>query len=290
MGRGGITQYWGDGSGLVVKERQPGAVGCIEYTWTDSFQKASQTDGEGHRHEWRYDDRGNCVWERNPLGLERRRMFDADNGIVELIDEAGRRVALLAASKWAACSGRKPARRRHAIHLRRSWPPFEGHRPYGSSTRRLFEWDTQHNVIRHVDTARGAPPAFSYNMLGRIVAVVDALGRLQVASLAMPFGRVTRLERADSERLSNSYDPEGNLIEQVDSLGRRSAMIYAGQNKLVEHIDPMGHRVRITYDSEEELVAVENQCGEQYRFERDAAGRVKHEIGFDGKKRSYFLR
>src|SRR5262249_52867004 len=88
-GRGGITSYWGDGTGLVVKERKPGGLGSTEYTWNENYQKTSETDGEGNKTAWEYDERGNCVRERNALGYERRRRYDVENQVIEVVDEAG---------------------------------------------------------------------------------------------------------------------------------------------------------------------------------------------------------
>jgi RHS repeat-associated protein len=45
----------------------------------------------------------------------------------------------------------------------------------------------------------------------------------------------------------------------------------------------LGGVIRFAYDTEEDLVGVTNELGEEYRFERDLAGRVTKERGFDGR-------
>jgi len=123
------------------------------------------------------------------------------------------------------------------------------------------------------------------------------------------------------------YDDEGNCIRNINPLGAEQTMAYDAANRLIEHAAPDGNIthlkyntyedviwikdnekeisftytplgnletrteqnrcVRISYDTEERLTQVENEIGEKYLFERDAAGNVVKETGYDEVIKAY---
>ena len=281
-GRGGITQYWGNGAGLVEKVMDPSGV-VATYTWSDSYQKTSEADADGNKTEWEYDERGNCVVERDPLGLETRRSYDEHDQLVRIVDPAGGQWKISWGQQGKAEWIQNPlgfaTRYEHDEHGR----PLRVEDPMGREVR--MAWSERHDLERVTDGEKRAT-MFVHDALGRIVGSEDAGGRTARANRDA-CGRVTYLERADGEILWLTLDAEGNVVEESDAQGRKVQMKYSGMRRLVEHRDPMGYRVRLAYDSEEELVAVENQAGERYRFELDRAGRVNEEVSFDGKKFRY---
>jgi RHS repeat-associated protein len=281
-GRGGITQYSGNELGLVEELQDPGGV-VTRYTWDRLCQKTSETDGAGGKTEWTYDERGNCVMERDALGRETHRTFNRENQLVRVIDPAGGESVI----EWGRKG--KPLWVRDPLGVATIYTHDDhGHLvaiedPMGRRSR--MTWTARHDLATYTD-GDNRTTTFEHDGLGQIIGTRDPNGRTSRA-LRDVMGRITYLERADGEKLSMRYDADGNLVEQVDSLGRVVRMTYEGMSRLVEHVDPMGYRVRLEYDSDEDLVAVENQLGERYQFELDKAGREKHELGFDGKKQSY---
>ena len=281
-GRGGITQYWGNAAGLVEKTMDPSGV-VTTATWSDTFQKTSETDGEGNTTEWEYDARGNCVLERDALGNETRREYDAENRLLRVVDALG--------SHWKISwdQRRKPEWVQNPLGMATHYEHDERGRlfrtedPMGRAMRLV--WNERNDVAELVD-GENRTTSFTRDAMGQVVTSRDPGGRTTRVTRDLA-GRVAHLESGDGESSWMERDEEGNVVSQTDARGRTVRMKYAGLGRLVEHIDVMGYRVRLVYDTEEELVAVENQAGERYRFELDTAGRVREEIGFDGKKFRY---
>jgi RHS repeat-associated protein len=282
-GRGGKTQYRGNDAGLVDTETSPMGV-VTRYEWDPvQYVKTAQIDGVvddvGDRTEWEYDARGNLVRETDALGHETRWSYNDLNLAVEKTDAAG--------GVWKRqYDGRGK--------LVRSTNPL------GEVTR--FKHDKRGNLVS-VEDPKGRTVRLRYTPQGEVCEVIDAEGgstAVEFDDRGLPVrhvdatggemlvrrdacGRPFAVKRPDGSILHMAYDPEGNLVEHVDALGHVTRMKYGGFNKLVERIDPLGGSVRFELDKEEDVIAVVNEAGERYEIQRDVAGRIERERGFDGR-------
>jgi YD repeat-containing protein len=132
--------------------------------------------------------------------------------------------------------------------------------PSGASAR--FARDGWGRVVKR-QTEPGNQRRYHHDAMGRLVAVEE------------PDGNVRRM----------AYDGEGFLIEYQDH-HRRVRLRRAGFHWLVEREDA-DDRAQFFHDTEGRLVAVRNELGEVLQIERDACGRPRREVGFDGRATEY---
>jgi RHS repeat-associated protein len=277
--RGGRTHYWGNAAGLVDREVDPMGIET-RYEWhPEQYRKTAEIDGLGNRTEWAYDARGNLVLERAPLGHETHWTFSELNVPVRRIDAVG--------NVW-----------KHEYDSRGKL--VRAVNPLGEVTR--FKHDRRGNLVR-VEDPKGHLVSMLYTEAGAPCEVVDPEGyvtRIELDERGLPIRRVNALGeetqiqrdacgrpvavwRPDGSILRLRYDAEGNLTDHLDPLGNLIRYRYAGLNKLAERMDAAGGVVRYLHDSEDDLLGVVNEAGERYELERDVAGRVVKERGFDGR-------
>lgn len=100
-------------------------------------------------------------------------------------------------------------------------------------------------------------------------------------------GRPYNLSFPDETRVTTIRDPLGNVVREIDALGRTTTMEYAGMGVLTRLIDAGGRAWRFEYTSKERLERITNPRGEVHAFARDHAGRVLEETTFDGRVLQY---
>jgi RHS repeat-associated protein len=262
-GRGGMTSYIGNGSGLVEREiDQEGTERW--YEWDFHCRKVAEMDAHKNRTEWEYDERGNIVVERDPYGRETLFTYNALNVPVEMTDAAG------ATWRWIYDGRGK---------LVKEIDPLEG------VTR--FRHDRR-GLLTRVEGPTGRTLSLEYDAYGNLTSggyVFDDLGRMvrePEAKLALDTcGRVARIDRSDGAWMRFKRDAEGLVIEREDERGYTWRYAYTTMGKLAVQIDPEGCTVQLGYDSDEHLTSVTNAHGKVYQYVRDRAGRVRQEIGFD---------
>ena len=282
--RGGRTQYYGNAAGLVDREVDPMGIER-RYEWhPHQYQKTAEVDGLGHRTEWGYDDRGNLILERDALGHETHWRYNELNVPTERVDAAG--------GVW---------KREHDSRGK----PVRSTNPLGEVTR--FKHDRRGNLVS-VEDPTGRKLAMRYTEAGTLAAVIDREGhwtRIDLDDRGLPVrhldalggkmqierdtcGRPVTVTRPDGSTTRLAYDPEGNLTEHLDVLGNLTRFRYSGFNKLAERMDPAGGVVKYLLDKEDDTVGVVNEAGERYEIERDVAGRVVKERGFDGRALAFW--
>ena len=275
--RGGRTHYWGNAAGLVEREVDPTGVETKHEWHPQQYRKTAEIDGLGNRTEWVFDDRGNRILERDALGHETRWRYDELNVEVERIDAAG--------GVW---------KRDHDTRGKL----VRKINPLGEVTR--FKHDRRGNLVS-VEDPKGRKLIVRYSEAGDLVEVIDREGhatRIELDERGLPVrqvdalgsetrikrdgcGRAVEVKRADGSTIRLAYDAEGNLTDHLDALGNLTRFRHAGFNMLAERMDPAGGVVKYLHDTEDDLIAVVNEAGERYAIERDRAGRVIKERGFD---------
>ncbi|UQA59977.1 RHS repeat-associated core domain-containing protein [Polyangium aurulentum] len=264
-GRGGTTHYIGNGSGLVEREIDQEGVERW-YEWDSHCRKIAEMDAHKNRTEWEYDERGNVVVERDPLGRETRSTYNALNVPVEMTEATG------AVWRWVYDSRGK---------LVKEIDPLEG------VTR--FEHDRR-GLLTRVEGPTGRTLALEYDAHGNLTSggyAFDDLGRMVRAPEARialdACGRVARVDRSDGAWVRFKRDAEGLVVEREDEARCVWRYTYTAMGKLATQTDPEGGTVQLGYDKDEHLTSVTNERGEEYKYVRDRAGRVRQEIGFDGR-------
>ncbi|MCB9718926.1 MAG: type II toxin-antitoxin system death-on-curing family toxin [Myxococcales bacterium] len=153
--------------------------------------------------------------------------------------------------------------------------------PAGARTQLAYDAAGNLERVTHPD---GTTQHWEHDALGRAVAEIDAKGNRRVWAFDGA-GRVVRVEEPDGNIRQLEYDGEGNVVRAVDRL-RELRFTYQGLGKPTSRTIA-GTTVRLEYDTEERVVAFMNEKGLRYCFERDAAGEVCAELGFDEVRKRY---
>jgi RHS repeat-associated protein len=126
----------------------------------------------------------------------------------------------------------------------------------------VWEYDHRGRVLRSSNAA-DQMHRYKYDALGRLVQTIAPDGRL-VTLTYNAYEEVIRAE--DRERkVEFGYTPLGSLKTRKEN----------------------GKTLLFRYNTEEQLTSLKNEAGEQYSFQRDAAGRIIEEKSFDGLTRTY---
>lgn len=280
---GNVSHYHWLPTGQVLRIITP--IGAIHETEYDTYGRiVAKTDPNGGRTSFEYDDNGNRTRITRPLGHETvlafndhhqwvtlrdpdghvwKREFDAYNRLVASEDPLG--------GQWTYTRDHNG----RVIHVTN---PKDAHREfnYGENGELFAETDWEGHVTRYVT-----------DHFGRFVERHDAMGGVTRMTFDA-LGRHLGTQYPDGSRTTNAHDPAGNVVRTTDANGNVSTFRYGTCRRLHERQDPLGRKVVYNWSSEpHRLDSIINENGEEYRFFRDAAGRVVREKGFDGRELSF---
>lgn len=151
----------------------------------------------------------------------------------------------------------------------------------GNETR--LEYDAQFNLVSML-LPNGSKATWKYNFRGDVVQVENPGGATQSFQYDK-LGRPIYIRQADFNTIRLQYNAYEEVIRAKDDQ-REVAFEYTplGSLKMREE---KGTRVFFQYDTEDQLRQIINEHGENYRFERNIAGQITREEGFDGITRFY---
>jgi RHS repeat-associated protein len=278
--RDGVTQYFGNADGLVVKRVDP-MGGAWTFEYDEHLRRVAEIDPLGARWAWAFDDRGNIAQETDPLGNVTRWTFDTRGLPSEATDALGQ--------VWQRVHDTRGTLTRSIDPGGNTWEYFADGRGLLTGWvdpllhRHRIDRDDMGNVTGYV-TPEGRALSFAADDLGRRTAVTDPAGNVTALELDAR-GRIVGIAGVDGSRRAIQYDPEGTIVRFADGLGRETR--YRASWRVVERTDPAGATVRHHFDTEGDLVAVENELGERHEIDYDLAGRVVRERCFDGRALEY---
>jgi RHS repeat-associated protein len=126
-------------------------------------------------------------------------------------------------------------------------------------------------LLSETDPTGGAQ-FFTYDPMGRLVAVKDALGRTTRYTFDTQGNRTRRTNAAGGTE-TWEYDPSGRIVSYTDPLGRRTKYSYDARGQLVQTTDPSGRSITDDYDAAGQLVQRAYADNTSVRFTYDQAGR-----------------
>ncbi len=114
-----------------------------------------------------------------------------------------------------------------------------------------LEYDDAGNVVKSTD-AEGRVTEFSYDSMNRLVSVLD------------PAQKVTQYD----------YDNAGNLTLVTDAKNQSTTFVYDAMDRLVSSTNPLNLTETFTYDSNGNLQSTTNRNGQTLTFDYDALNRL----------------
>jgi RHS repeat-associated protein len=247
---GAVTSYTYDARGLCTSISSP-TGGVTRLAYDPEGNLVEQTGPTGACWRWAYDPLGRLVGETDPLGHETRWTWTA-RGDVASVQHADTSVV----------------RYVYDGERRRTEIQGPGRRTVG------LAWGGFHKLVRRTDP-NGATVGFRYDREGRLLELINELGERHrlVRSRA---GHVEREETFDGRQISYKHDRAAHVV-RVEVVGEVTEHEYNAAGELVRRTLADESEEVFTYDLRGDLAAVA-WAGGEVLFERDAVGRVVHEV------------
>jgi RHS repeat-associated protein/uncharacterized repeat protein (TIGR01451 family) len=148
------------------------------------------------------------------------------------------------------------------------------HYGYDLLNRKIAITDTQGHVTR-----------YAYDQLGNLITTTNALSQTTVTwydALKRPLtvtlnyvdGVYDPARPAEDVTTVQRYDLAGDLVEQIDALGRVTRLTYDALGQVLTATDPLSHTVSKTYDAIGNLLTSTDANGHVTQYAYDALDRV----------------
>lgn len=251
-------EEYNDNYQLVSQVDEEGRM--ILYRYNHWSQITSITFADGSKKSFAYDSAGRLVQAVDGEGGVRKWIYGGDGLLEKTVDPAGMETAYRYNSHRLVEKIIYPNQEEICLGYDRHFNITRATLPDGSFS--TWEYDRRGNCVTAVNPLGGAD-TYRY----------DPLNRMVEASLAD--GNEIRLVYDGYDGVLHAEDKQRKVDYTYTPLGNISSKIQEGRKTVCE------------YDSEERLVSVTNEKGEVYRFERDAKGNIRKEVGFDNLVRTY---
>jgi RHS repeat-associated protein len=234
-----------------------------------------------------YDQRGNLVVARDPLGLETRYRYDRYNRVTRVIRPDG--------SSWTfeyhdTCGCGEPSVITNPMGESTRFV-YDGNlnlteirNPSGQATR--IAWDAKRRTRTILEPGE-ATSVLTYDATGLLVSAVDPGGGKTVFTHDRA-GRLVALRDAKGAEHRLDYDRSDRVVAVTTPLGGRTGFTYDPRGRLLTIEDPDGGRTQYEYGALDEPTKVIDALGRQTSFEYDAEGNLTARV--DPLGRRTFLR
>ncbi|MDQ0383102.1 RHS repeat-associated core domain-containing protein [Amycolatopsis thermophila] len=211
----------------------------------------SETDRDGHRISYAFDDHGVPTEIRHSAGY-RVRVESSDGLVTALVSVAadGSEVGLV---RYGYTGGRLTE------VINASGRPMR------------FEYDAAGRIVSWTDR-NGEWYRYVYDSAGRVVRTEGAGGFLTGTMEYDTENRVTYSTDSLGHVTAYHLSETGRVVREVDPLGHTTSWEYDAADRLVATTDPLGHTTRHTYDDDGNLLTLSTPDGVEISFERDGAG------------------
>ncbi|MEZ4451454.1 MAG: DUF6531 domain-containing protein [Nannocystaceae bacterium] len=275
--RGGSRRFEYDAIGRRTAEIDPaGNVRRFEYDALGRLIRSIDETGAARALE--YDAAGRAVAAVDPLGGRTRRVFGDDGRLAAVIDAQGATTTLEPAG--AATIVTDPEG--HALKIERDEHGQPRRRESAEGGRWRFVHDRRGRLIEVVDPL-GRRERRRYDACDRLIASDGAAGPRTIARDAS--GRATAIA-SDDETIERVYHPSRTLAARADARGR-IAHRRDGDGALVELTRADGATHTFTRDPRGSVVGEATFDGRTLRYQRDLADRITSVSRGSGERTTY---
>ena len=284
---GGISRYWYNDNGLVIKEED--ALGRIKKTEWDLSLKMSETDALGRTLSYRYNGYGELTEVILPNGEKQQYRYNERGLLTERILTHGER--------WSYEYDERGALSKLISPYGLTWNYQYDDRgrlirlDYPDETYESYEYsEITHQLIGRRNS-HGELTGFVRDLFGRVTQLT-LLDNSQYyyeysQSHANPDGSLTKITTPEGVIQTFAYNSERLLTESVDGNGNKTQYTYGAFDLLQSQTLPNGETLTFHYDKLTRLTEVKNTQGDSYCYEYDKAGQLVREMDFTGRSRAY---
>ncbi|MBB6275014.1 DUF6531 domain-containing protein [Porphyromonas circumdentaria] len=280
---GAETRYNYDSNQLVRSIIDP-LGNTTRYDYTESMELYREIDPEGRIWGWHYDDRGNQIGVSYPDGSYAYQIFDEQDRLVISIDPSGaKRLFIYDKSEQYAHRVNRILDADGSLTILHYGGQGELIGINKGDRSIALTYDEMGNLISY-KVGEQEQQSWSYDYRGRMLSEARPLHPADSFEYDL-LDRVRRIYRSDGNVIDLKYDAYDNITEVKDK-ERHVKMRYTSMGSLKER-EERGERVHFVYDPMEQLTALTNEKGHLYRFQRNKAGQIIKEIGFDDIERQF---
>lgn len=294
------TNYDWDDKDTVTVTRKDGSQ--LVYTHQDA-KLVKQINPDGGEILKAYDELGNLIAERSPLGAETLYEYDGKR-LTSIIPAEGDAINYIYSNGQIS----------HIIQGETEWRYQYNEQgditqqidPLGNTTQ--YEY-TSTGKVKNIRYPDGSIHQLTWNKLGQLIEEILPQGgirRYRYDSLGNQItrqdetGKITQLNYDSLGRLNQITNPDGTqrhyrynayhkVTQITDEQGNTTQYEYANHLHLIsKKINPDGSVVQYQYNNPDlHLTDIINEQGEHYHLDYYSNGLISQEIGFDGRKISY---
>jgi len=265
--------------------------GYEEFTYNHTNDRTSHRDKNGNITSYEYDDKGNVIVEKTPVGDIIKTFYSKAgmlisvevNGVVVAQNEYDKDDNLVSSSD---ALGRAIGYEYNEHKL-----PVKIINPDGTSL--SLSYDDRGNIDEIIDEL-GNTNKYSYDDLNRVTSTVDANGNLEkfaynarneLTESINPLGDTRTFEYNESGKLTHVVDYDGNeefteynelnkVSAYVDKDGSRTEYYYNEMWQIDQIKDPTGANILCLYDAEGNLTNVVDASYSTIRYSYDSCGNI----------------
>jgi RHS repeat-associated protein len=226
------------------------AVGClsritnasgnyVDFTLGPNGKIAGIADNQGRTIQYAYDANGNLISSTDPMGNATQYAYDSENRLAQITDPRGNIVLAVTYDTF------QPARITTFTEKGETWTIayYDGYTVKTDSS--------------------GHAWTYYFNNVGMIEKTIDPQGAIEQKQ----YNRVTSTstdweEDANGNRMTYTYDADGNITGKTDPLGNTWQYTYvSGTNRVETETDPLGVVTKYEYDANGNLMKLTGDFG-----------------------------
>lgn len=247
--QGGEWHYTYDSIGRLVETRDP--LGRCESTrylrhWALPVETS---DRAGRIRRYRYDARGNLLWEEDPLGRKTRYQYDNEGRVTRIIDALEKTRYLTWNAQGQLLSYRDC-----------------------SDSKTLYRYNSQGQLSESIN-ARGEQTHYRYDARGYLIESERPDGRIDRYEIDVA-GQLTQYTDPGHAILRWRYDRSGRMIARQDAMGNSVGFAYDAYGRLLQLTNENGESYRFGWDNLDRLVNQQDLDGSARAYTYNPVGEI----------------
>lgn len=252
--------------------------------YDDENNVAQRIDANGNATTYTYDEHGNMLSLRDPLGYTEQYTYEPNyNQVASFRDKNGNSYTFSYDTKGNLTSFDGPLgfNNRYSYD-EHGWPTMITD-ANGNVTRTTYNSDGTKSSVTNAD---GGVVKYAYDTYGRMKSQTDPMGNTTLYTYDN-LGRITKETNALGYAITKIYDKVGNLVRVLDAAGNITAYTYDPLGHMISMTDAMGGVYTYEYDKRGNVISVVDPLGIKQQLTYNDRNKVESYTNGEGEKTFY---